>query len=75
MKVAIYIEEGATQLVLTPENDWENSVIKALKTGEQTVGVNYGGFYFCQGGWFRESGNRDSLILTTGLKPVGKSEE
>ena len=30
MKTAIYIENGRSQIVLTPENDWEKQVIKGI---------------------------------------------
>ena len=30
MKTAIYIQNGLTQLVLTPEGEWEQKVIEAI---------------------------------------------
>ena len=66
MKVAIYIEQGVTQLVLTPETEWEKSVTaKLLPDGKQAIQVYRGGFYECMGGWYRQrhEQNPDSLIL------------
>lgn len=68
MTVAIYIAEGSTQLVLTPETDWEKAVILAIDRSADSVKIERGGFYECQGGWYRESGTQESLILRTKLK-------
>ena len=65
MKGAIYIENGLTQLVLTPESDFEKN-----------VSVYTGGFYHCQGGWVRQrepfqgygSSADESLIMVMEIK-------
>lgn len=67
MKTAIYIEDGRTQLVLTPENDWEKSVVSAIELGSQNVSIQRGSFYECRGGWVRESSGQESLIIRTGM--------
>lgn len=55
MKSAIYLNEGITQVVPTPENDWEKNAIRMIHSS--TVGsdlsIYKGGFYDCQGGWTR----------------------
>lgn len=61
MKTAIYIEDGVTQLVLTPENEWEKSVVAKI-TGNETT-ILRGSFYKCQGGWNRQGGDDESLII------------
>lgn len=67
MKVAIYIEQGVTQLVLTPEGEWEKSVVaKLVPSGTQKVTAMRGSFYECRGGWIRYSGyesDDNSVIL------------
>lgn len=63
MKVAIYIVEGTTQLVLTPEGDWEKNVTKQFAEGGADAKIMRGNFYECQGGWYREGGSEQSLIL------------
>ena len=43
MKVAVYIENGVTQLVLTPEGEWEGEVTKKLASdGEYDVTIKRG---------------------------------
>lgn len=55
MKTAIYIDEGVTQLVLTPDNEWEKELIgKIAKAGDRHQVLFYeGSFYACNGGWTR----------------------
>src|SRR5882672_9381557 len=51
MKTAIYIEDGRTQFVLTPETEIDKKVLSELQsTNLQTY---RGQFYACQGGWTR----------------------
>lgn len=75
MRTAIYIEDGVTQVVLTPETDWEKKAIRAMEGQFLKVKLFAGGFYDCRGGWTRQNeyyptfsyggdSNRDhSLIL------------
>ena len=82
MKTAIYIEDGKTQLVLTPESDFEQAVVSKIEKGEQEVRIYTGEFYACQGGWTRQrqtiySGGRldrseDSLIIVMEIKEKKK---
>lgn len=53
MKVAIYIEDGVTQLVLTPEGEWEKNAVGNIEEGAARIVVRRGSFYECQGGWHR----------------------
>jgi hypothetical protein len=68
MKTAIYIENGNTQLVLTPENDWEQQVIRCIEDGAQEVEIHRASFYECRGGYFRQGTDDSSLILRTKIK-------
>ncbi len=69
MKTAIYCDEGLWQIVLTPESDWERKLVEAAcgTTQSEPVAVPAtvlrGGFCATRGGWTRESGNYDSLIV------------
>lgn len=63
MKVAIYIEDGDTQLVLTPENDWEKSAIKNICEGGATAEIMTGEFYENRAGYHRQGTSERSLIL------------
>lgn len=69
MKTAIYIQDGLTQLVLTPETDFEKGIVSKVDKGEQFVEIYTGSFHQCQGGWIRH-GYRDdeSLILVMRIK-------
>jgi hypothetical protein len=58
MKTAIYIEDGVVQLVLTPEGEYEQQIIKAFGDRLKEVKVFNGTFYDCRGGWVRQSAYR-----------------
>lgn len=62
MKTAIYSQDGVTQIVLTPENEWEKLVVEGIETGD-TLSVTRGSFYECRGRWVREGNTEESLIL------------
>lgn len=64
MKTAVYIEDGVTQVVITPENDFEKSVISTLHDEPETK-VMFGQFYGCQGGWIRHENKPNPGLLTS----------
>lgn len=53
MKTAIYVEDGAVQLVLTPEDKFERDAIKMFSEKPTRTTIIEGQFYSCQGGWTR----------------------
>lgn len=55
MKTAIYVEDGTTQVVLTPESDFEKDVLSKFEYGAAKVNLFHGSFYDCRGGWVRQS--------------------
>lgn len=61
MKIAIYIEDGVTQLILTPDTDWEKAVLAKIEVGN--FKIYRGEFYYCNGGWHRQGSGKDSLML------------
>lgn len=73
MKVAIYIEDGEMQVVLTPQNDWEKAVAEKMAPRRWNGGtyevtpvsatLHRGQFYECRGGWYRHGSEDDSLML------------
>jgi hypothetical protein len=66
MKTAIYIEDGLTQLVLTPENDWEKNCIEAFYQKKNSIEIKKGEFYACQGGYIRQQnypGQDDFMLI------------
>ena len=67
MKIAVYIENGRTQLVLTPETDWEKEATKIIGDNSTNLQVHKGSFYACQGGWVRQGSaafDDQSLMLS-----------
>ena len=61
MKTAIFIQENDTQLVLTPENKFEETIIKNIHDGKQEVTIMRGSFYECRSGYFRIDFGRPGL--------------
>ena len=61
MKTAIYFDGNDAQIVLTSENDWEKSVLKAFENSKASV--FRGSFYEANGGYFRQGRNDESLMI------------
>jgi hypothetical protein len=53
MKIALYIEDGLEQIVLTPESDAEKGILGKLHDGSRELGIHKGSFFNCRGGWTR----------------------
>ena len=53
MKIALYIEDGLEQIVLTPESETEKGILGKLSDGSRELSIKRGTFYGCQGGWTR----------------------
>lgn len=53
MKIALYIEDGLEQIVLTPEGDTERGILGKLTDGSRILSIKQGSFYECRGGWMR----------------------
>lgn len=69
MKTAIYIQDGTTQLVLTPESAWEKSALGGIGKNGTPARIISGSFYECQGGWIRQGGGEESLIIRVDSPP------
>ena len=67
MKTAIYIEDGVTQLVLTPETEYEKDIVKGFGDKLNRVQVFHGGFYDCRGGWIRQTAYQQSSDMYSSL--------
>jgi hypothetical protein len=63
MKIALYIEDGLEQIVLTPESDTERAIAGKLHDGSRELSIKQGSFYECRGGWVRQSSNEDSTFI------------
>lgn len=53
MKIALYIEDGLEQIVLTPESKTEEAILGKLHDGSRHLEIKKGSFFQCQGGWMR----------------------
>ncbi len=62
MKTAIYVADGVTQLVITPETTFEKESLDLFENKPLSVKIMSGSFYECQGGFVRQGSDR-SLIL------------
>ena len=62
MKTAVYIENGVVQLVLTPEDDFERSLIGSFDGKPLETDVRFGSFYECAGNYHRQGTDRSMFI-------------
>jgi hypothetical protein len=53
MKIALYVEDGLEQIILTPVTDTETALLDKLHDGSRRFELHRGGFYPCMGGWMR----------------------
>jgi hypothetical protein len=53
MKIALYIEDGLEQVVLTPESETERSILNKIHDRSRELQIKRGAFYGCMGGWKR----------------------
>lgn len=66
MKIALYIEDGLEQIVLTPQSDTEKAILGKLTDGSRELSIKRGEFYACQGGWTRHgSADQSTMIVLT----------
>ena len=70
MKTSIWIEDGMTQIVLTPETDWEKKVCKQFHGAKHSLEVMEGSFYECRGGWIRQGVSTETRSLIIRLNEL-----
>lgn len=70
MKTAIYAEDGITQIVLTPENEFERDIVESTENKNLSTSIVTGQFYSCAGGWVRHSEYNvgQSIIIKVEMK-------
>jgi hypothetical protein len=61
MKIALYIEDGLEQVVLTPESETEKAILAKIHDGSRDISLKRGTFYGCRGGWTRHRDTYSSL--------------
>lgn len=70
MKTQVLIAGDVSQIVLTPETDFERAALNSIDAGTNATLLKRGVFSECQGGWLREFDerpNKESLIVV--IKP------
>ena len=85
MKTAIYIEDGAVQLVITPESEFEKNALSGFEDKPLEVNIFVGSFYDCRGGWVKQadfvpvgmlqSGHRGDKSIILQIKEPRKDNE
>lgn len=71
MKVAIYTEDGITQIVLTPDGEFETAALAHLHKPGAALTVLRGSFYECRGGYIRQGANDTSTLLRIDANMLG----
>ena len=71
MKIALYIDDGREQIVLTPETKTEQAILGKMHDGSRKMSVYLGAFYSCAGGWVRHA---RAAPTHTSFRP-GESED
>lgn len=69
MKIALYIEDGLEQIVLTPDGATEKALLGRLHDGTREFSLLRGTFYECRGGWMRHGESDDSTLIVLRPKP------
>lgn len=69
MKAIFLMEEGRIQVVLEPESSFETEIINKLQYNGQEFHkdwkVIFGSYYSCQGGYTRQSADRNCMIFVS----------
>ncbi len=65
MKIALYIEDGLEQIVLTPESDTEKSLLEKLQDGSRELSIRTGSFWEVRGGYIRHEPHWRSIYGNT----------
>jgi hypothetical protein len=79
MKIALYIEDGLEQIVLTPETETERGIVGKMHDGDRQMTIHSGRFYGTVGGWVRHAdeymtdfngGRREDVSTIIVLRPA-----
>jgi hypothetical protein len=68
MNIALYIENGMEQIVLTPQSDTEKAILGKLHDGSRSLEILKGSFYQCRGGWVRQGSDDCSTMIVLKMK-------
>jgi len=71
MKIALYIEDGLEQIVLTPATEVEKAILGKLHDSTRERSIKRGSFYACKGGWTRHA----AQSFTSGMYSPSESKD
>ncbi len=76
MKIALYIEDGLEQIVLTPQGDVEKGILAKLHDGSRAFSLKKGSFFTCLGGWtrYRDGDDESTMIVLLPARDEGGSQ-
>lgn len=63
MKTLLITEENRKEIIFSPETKFEESLVKMFGEGTKEAQIYLGEYYHCQGGWTKEGGSKNSLIV------------
>ncbi len=61
MKIALYIEDGLEQIVLTPTSETEKAILGKIHDNTRDISIKRGEFYGCRGGWMRQKQRHSNI--------------
>ncbi len=64
MRIALYVEDGLEQIVLTPEGDTEKAILAKMHDGSRRLSVHRNSFYHTQGGFVSQGPYSDKEFST-----------
>jgi hypothetical protein len=86
MKIALYVEDGLEQIVLTPTSETEKAILEKIHDDTRELSIKRGEFYGCQSGWVRQKKqyphysfagdepNDESTMIILRLRPVAPAK-
>ena len=69
MKIALYIEDGLEQIVLTPESKVEKDILAKLHDGTRNLHIARNSFYYTRGGFIRQGAEDSSTMIVLSAEP------
>lgn len=63
MKIALYIEDGLEQLVLTPQGEHERALLGKLGADDREMSIVRGRFFESMAGFVRHTDTPDSTMI------------
>jgi hypothetical protein len=64
MKTLFIADGGKMQVVLTPESDFEKSLLSKYSSASYRAHIAHGSFSDCMGGYVRQYEHENSLFIT-----------